>query len=142
MTTGVGCGSGLTVLFLFHDCLFANFFASFILCEYIATMGIQISYQFKGRWIIRQFEDEQVVVGRPNSQHSVDIDLSPDTTVSRLHARIWAENGRFWVEDVESRYGTQINGKKLVGKAQIQPEDSIIIGETTLKVDNLPPAEA
>ena len=104
-------------------------------------MGIQISYQFKGRWIIRQFDAKQVVVGRPNSQHSVDIDLSPDTTVSRLHARIWAENSQFWVEDVESRYGTLINGKKLIGKTQVQPEDSIVIGETTLKVDDLPASE-
>ena len=105
-------------------------------------MGIQISYQFKGRWKIRQFDTDQVVIGRPNSQHSVDIDLSPDTTVSRLHARIWAENGQFWVEDVESRYGTLVNGKKLIGKIQVQPDDSIVIGETTLKVDDLPAAEA
>ncbi len=105
-------------------------------------MGIQISYQFKGRWIIRQFDTGQVIIGRPNSQHSVDIDLSPDTTVSRLHARIWSENGQFWVEDVESRYGTLINGEKLVGKTQVQPEDSIVIGETTLKVDDLPATEA
>ena len=104
-------------------------------------MGIQISYQFKGRWIIRQFDMDQVVIGRPNSQHSVDIDLSPDTTVSRLHARIWTENGQFWVEDVESRYGTLVNGEKLNGKIRIQPEDSIVIGETTLKVDDLPAGE-
>jgi pSer/pThr/pTyr-binding forkhead associated (FHA) protein len=105
-------------------------------------MGIQVSYQFKGRWIIRQFDADRVVIGRPNSQHSVDIDLSPDTTVSRLHARIWTENGQFWVDDVESRYGTLVNGKKLIGKIQIQPEDTIVIGETTLKVDDLPKTEA
>ena len=105
-------------------------------------MGIQISYQFKGPWTIRQFDADQVVIGRPNSQHSVDIDLSPDTTVSRLHARIWAENGQFWAEDVGSTYGTLVNGKKLIGKIQVQPEDSIVIGETTLKVDDLPAAVA
>ena len=105
-------------------------------------MGIQISYQFKGRWIIRQFDTDQIIVGRPNSQHSVDIDLSPDTTVSRSHARIWTENGQFWVEDMDSRYGTMVNGKKLVGKIQVRPDDAIVIGETTLKVDDLPVAEA
>ncbi len=104
-------------------------------------MGIQISYQFKGRWIIRQFDANQVVIGRPNSKCSVGIDLSPDTTVSRTHARIWTENGQFWGEDMDSRYGTVVNGKKLVGKILIQPKDSIVIGETTLKVDDLPVAE-
>ena len=106
------------------------------------VMGIQISYQFKGRWKVRQFDTNQAVIGRPNSQHSVDIDLSPDTTVSRSHARIWTVNGQFWVEDMDSRYGTMVNGKKLVGKIQIQPKDSIVIGETTLKVDDLPVPEA
>ena len=105
-------------------------------------MGIQVSYQFKGRWKIRQFDTDRVVIGRPNSQHSVDIDLSPDTTVSRLHARIWSKNGQFWVEDVESRYGTLVNGKKLIGKIQVKPGDLVVIGETTLKVDDLPTAEA
>jgi pSer/pThr/pTyr-binding forkhead associated (FHA) protein len=105
-------------------------------------MGIQVSYQFKGRWIIRQFDADQVVIGRPNSQHSVDIDLSPDTTVSRLHARIWSKNGQFWVEDVGSTYGTLVNGEKLKGKIQVRSDDSIVIGETTLKVDDLPAAEA
>jgi pSer/pThr/pTyr-binding forkhead associated (FHA) protein len=104
-------------------------------------MGIQISYQFKGRWKIRQFGDNQVVIGRPNSQCSVDIDLSPDTTVSRLHARIWAEGDKFWVEDMDSRYGTLVNEKKLIGRTEVQPGDSIVIGETTLKVDDLPAAE-
>jgi len=105
-------------------------------------MGIQISYQFEGRWIIRQFDTDRVIIGRPNSQHSVDIDLSPDTTVSRLHARIWTENGQFWAEDLGSTYGTLVNGGKLKSKIQIIPEDSIVIGETTLKVDDLPAAVA
>ncbi|MBR90097.1 MAG: hypothetical protein CMO66_02340 [Verrucomicrobiales bacterium] len=104
-------------------------------------MGIQISYQFKGRWKIRQFGDNQVVIGRPNSQSSVDIDLSPDTTVSRLHARIWSDKGQFWVEDLDSRYGTTVNGGKLVGRTKVSNQDTIVIGETTVKVDDLPANE-
>lgn len=132
---------GVHALFLFHDCLFANFFAFIFAGGESRIMGIQISYQFKGRWKVRQFGDNQVVIGRPNSQCSVDIDLSPDTTVSRLHARVWSEGDKLWVEDMDSRYGTLVNDKKLIGRTEIQAGDPIVIGETTLKVDDLPAAE-
>lgn len=101
-------------------------------------MGMQISYKFNNRWKIHQLEGDQALVGRPNSQESVDIDLSPDTSVSRRHARIWVENATHWVEDLKSKHGTLVNGKKLTGRIQIKAGDTIRIGETDLQIDNLP----
>lgn len=101
-------------------------------------MGLQISYNFKNRWKIQQVEGDMALIGRPNAKVPVDIDLSPDTTVSRNHARIWAEGGAFWVEDLKSRYGTKVNGSKLIGKIKVKEGDSIQVGETNLKIDNLP----
>ena len=54
------------------------------------------------------------------------------------HARIWAEGGAFWVEDLKSRYGTKVNDSKLTEKVQVKEGDTIQVGETTLKIDALP----
>ena len=104
-------------------------------------MGMQISHKFNDRWKIRQIAGDQALIGRPNSQESVDIDLSPDTSVSRRHARIWMENAVHWVEDLESKHGTYVNGEKLTGRIQIKAGDTIRIGETDLQIDNLPEKE-
>ncbi len=80
-------------------------------------------------------EKAVVVVGRPNDRTEVDIDLSPDTTVSREHAKLWLENGSCWIEDLNSRYGTTINGTAIKkGAHELAEGDEIRIGETTLRM--------
>ena len=99
---------------------------------------MQISYQFRNKWFVRQIAGNQAFIGRPNAKQSVDIDLSPDTTVSRLHARLWLVDGAWWLEDLKSRFGTQLNTQKLTGPVQVQVGDTVQIGETTLRIDSLP----
>jgi pSer/pThr/pTyr-binding forkhead associated (FHA) protein len=96
---------------------------------------MQISYQYQGKWHLKSLSEAIVVVGRPNAQEEIGIDLSPDTTVSRIHAKIWLANGLCWIEDLGSRYGTTINGTRITARQQLQEGDSIGIGETTLRVD-------
>ncbi|MSU42145.1 MAG: FHA domain-containing protein [Pedosphaera sp.] len=99
---------------------------------------MQISYKFKSKWTVRQIAGNQAFIGRPNAQQKVDVDLTPDTTVSRVHARIWLAVGSCWLEDLKSRFGTQVNGQKVTGAIRVQIGDSIQIGETTLRIDSLP----
>ena len=47
---------------------------------------MQISYQYQGKWHVKSLAKGMVVVGRPNNELTIDIDLSPDPTVSRKHA--------------------------------------------------------
>ena len=96
---------------------------------------MQVSYQYKDKWRIKSLSEAMVVVGRPNAEVAIDIDLSPDTTVSRKHARIWLTEGECWIEDLGSSYGTQVNGTRITGRQQLQEGDLIAIGETTLRVD-------
>jgi len=84
---------------------------------------------------VKSLAQSEVVVGRPNSQASVDIDLSPDTTVSRVHAKLWQENGACWIEDLGSRYGTTVNGTAISGRHPLSDGDLVQIGETTLRID-------
>ena len=96
---------------------------------------MQVSYQYQGKWRIKSLSEAVVVVGRPNAELAIDIDLSPDTTVSRRHARIWLAEGECWIEDLGSSYGTQVNGTRITGRQQLQEGDLIGIGETTLRVN-------
>ena len=96
---------------------------------------MQISYQYKGQWHVKSLSQTEVTVGRPNNQSTVDIDLSPDTTVSRVHAKLWLENGTCWIEDLGSRYGTTVNDKAITGRHPLTEGDQIRIGETMLRMD-------
>lgn len=68
-------------------------------------------------------------------------DLSPDQKVSRLHGRIWQENGSYWIEDLNSGRGTLLNSVEIKGqgKRMIQVGDVIVVGNTTIQVENLDP---
>lgn len=51
----------------------------------------------------------------------------PKSQVSKRHARIYLENGRWFVEDLESRNGTRVNGAR-IRKAKIVDGDRISFG--------------
>ena len=96
---------------------------------------MQVSYQYQGKWRIKSLSEVVVMVGRPNAQSEIGIDLSPDTTVSRVHAKIWLADELCWIEDLGSKYGTKVNGATIAARQQLQDGDSIVVGETTLRVD-------
>ncbi|MBI1882231.1 MAG: FHA domain-containing protein [Chloroflexi bacterium] len=90
----------------------------------------------------QQFETESdtIIAGRLWRGQVVDLDLTPDNTVSRRHARLSRENGAFWVEDLGSTGGTWINGRRITAKTRLAPGDKITLGQTTLEVMTEPVA--
>ena len=54
-----------------------------------------------------------------------------EPTVSRLHAKIMSEDGEMYIQDLNSRNGTFINGKRLLPneKVVIIPDDEIAFGK-------------
>ncbi len=50
-----------------------------------------------------------------------------DGRISRQHAQITQENGKFFVEDLGSRHGTFVNEKKIT-RQELHPEDTIGFG--------------
>jgi len=79
----------------------------------------------------------EVVIGRTREQTAGVFDLSPDQKVSRVHGRIWEEDGSYWVEDLNSTRGVRLNGEPLVvgQKHPVRPGDVIEMGETNLRVE-------
>jgi serine/threonine protein kinase len=67
------------------------------------------------------------VLGRDN----IDLD---DTEISRQHAKIIYQEGRWWLEDNGSTNGTYLNGRRIVEPALLQPNDEVRLGATIFKV--------
>jgi len=51
-----------------------------------------------------------------------------------VHAKLWLENEVCWIEDLNSRHGTTVNGTAINGRHQLTEGDEIRIGETTLRM--------
>lgn len=85
---------------------------------------------------VRRFETKanSITIGRSTAEQPVDLDLSPDNTVSRVHARLSYKKTAYWLEDLDSRYGTLVNGRKITTKTRLLPGDQIKMGQTTLEL--------
>ena len=81
--------------------------------------------------------ETDVVFGRTGEKSEAVLDLFPDKKVSRAHGRIWEEGGFYWIEDLNSKLGTRLNGREIKGqgKRQLRIGDVIVAGNTTLRVE-------
>jgi Protein of unknown function (DUF3662)/FHA domain len=74
-----------------------------------------------------QLDKRRVVIGR-----SRDCDLQvADSNVSRRHAEVRQEGAAYWVVDLDSTNGTEVNGRRLK-RAKLRPGDTITVGATEL----------
>jgi pSer/pThr/pTyr-binding forkhead associated (FHA) protein len=58
-----------------------------------------------------------------------------ERNVSRSHARLHRENGRFYLTDLGSYNGTRLNGRRIRGKMPLSPGDEIGIGDYVLRIE-------
>jgi adenylate cyclase len=98
---------------------------------------MRIVSSYRGIERVWETPEPEVVFGRAEEKSPIILDLSPDQRVSRLHGRIWQEDSFYWVEDLNSSRGTQLNGTEIKGRGRqrLQPEDLIVAGQTTLHLD-------
>lgn len=68
----------------------------------------------------------EILLGRESGVHV----QTPDPSVSRRHARLSWEGGRFWLEDLGSSNGTFINGTRITGRQPLQNKDLVGLGHT------------
>lgn len=80
----------------------------------------------KGR-IYELLDDTDVIIGRDGER----IRLS-DRKASRRHARLWCEDGQWYVQDLKSRHGTKINQQSVRGSVAVENGDFIQTGNTVL----------
>jgi adenylate cyclase len=102
---------------------------------------MHISYRYNDQEFVRELRGAQTIIGRKHEGRSIDLDLSPDPAVSRLHARLRIMADVYWIEDLGSASGTKVNGIEIKGKGgqQLLVGDVIKIGNTVIRV--LPPPD-
>ncbi|HLI68239.1 MAG TPA: FHA domain-containing protein [Ktedonobacteraceae bacterium] len=84
---------------------------------------------------------DNIVIGREDAVSNIypDVDLTPhggeEGGVSRLHARIFYENGQYMLEDENSTNFTFLNREKLAGKTPrpLHDNDEIRLGRVLLR---------
>jgi adenylate cyclase len=77
---------------------------------------------------------DSIIIGRSAPGHTVDLDLTPDHTVSRRHALLTYEEGIYSLEDLGSKYGTFVNDRQIIRKVQLKPGDRVTVGQTILDI--------
>src|ERR1700693_1932232 len=99
---------------------------------------MRIRYRYRATEKLFDRLVEAVVLGRPRHGLHVDIDLTPDLRVSRLHARISIVDGEYWIEDLGSANGTEVDGQAIkgMGKVRFEPGQTIRISDTTIEVES------
>jgi pSer/pThr/pTyr-binding forkhead associated (FHA) protein len=82
---------------------------------------------------------DSTTIGRLDSN---DVALCLDPVVSRSHARILREGDRFFVVDLNSKFGSEVNGVRIDGggRKELSQDCMIRIGETMLRFRLTDPA--
>src|SRR5260221_4480 len=73
----------------------------------------------------RRVDQRRVVLGR---SRECDIQVE-DANVSRRHAELRQEGTAYWIVDLESTNGIEVNGKR-VKRAKLEPGDTFTVGST------------
>lgn len=68
--------------------------------------------------------DGEITIGRTNAARIV-VD---DSSVSRLHATIWRDNGDVWIADENSTNGTYVNEQKIIKPTKLRVGDRVRLG--------------
>jgi hypothetical protein len=67
---------------------------------------------------------------------SADADIRlDDRYASGIHARVFNRSGSYFVEDMNSTNGTQLNSRELHGEAELNSGDTIRIGDTEFRFE-------
>ena len=78
----------------------------------------------------REVDKRRVVIGRSKE---CDVQLA-DPNASRRHAEIRQEGAAYWLIDLDSTNGSQVNGRR-TARAKLESGDVITIGSTDLTFD-------
>ena len=72
----------------------------------------------------------ELTIGRAEKCHVV----LDDSYVSQMHARLFAKDDAYMVEDLGSTNGTYLNRQKVTGPTEVQRGDRVKIGRTVLEM--------
>jgi hypothetical protein len=77
-----------------------------------------------------ELAQREITLGR---SRECDVTLD-DANVSRRHAAVRQEDGAYWIVDLGSTNGVEVNGER-VERARLEHEDAIVLGTTELRFE-------
>lgn len=75
--------------------------------------------------------DSPILIGR---SEEANIRIAYDQYCSRRHVKVYWDNDKCYVQDLESTNGTYVNGSKVIGTLELNNNDIISLGGTELIV--------
>lgn len=75
--------------------------------------------------------DAPILIGR---SEEANIRIGYDQYCSRRHAKIYWDNDKCYIADLESTNGTFVNGAKITGTVELKNNDIITLGGTELVI--------
>lgn len=81
----------------------------------------------------RRVETDSVVLGR---SRECDVQIE-DANVSRRHAELLREGAGYWIVDLDSTNGVEVNGKR-VKRVKLAPGDRFVVGSTEVTFSTEP----
>lgn len=87
----------------------------------IVLKGVHVGQSFP-------LHKRETVIGR---EEEVDVSLLDDR-ISRRHARLVIDDEGVWLEDLESRNGTYLNGERLSSRRRVRDGDKIQLGARSI----------
>src|SRR3712207_4581986 len=73
---------------------------------------------------------EELTIGREQADLALE-----DAEISRRHARVRAVPGGLEIEDLGSRNGTRVDGRRIDAPTQLGDGATVKLGQTTLRVE-------
>lgn len=90
----------------------------------------------EGKAVPFDIKGAETVIGR---LPECDVQLNTNT-VSRKHAKVTIDGGRFFVEDLGSGNGTFVNGQQITQRTEIKNQDRIKLGPMLMRFEHEGPA--
>lgn len=79
-----------------------------------------------------ELNNPSITVGRADDNNVI---IPEDPYTSGHHARIYWDQGRWWIEDLNSSNGTTVNEQLISAPLQLSPNDLIKFGRTTFRIE-------
>lgn len=80
-------------------------------------------------WKIKKIENKKCYIGRDREKNDIVIPLP---YISKSHASVFYNDGKYYIEDCGSKAGTWINGYRIQGKVELYEKDLITICDITM----------
>jgi pSer/pThr/pTyr-binding forkhead associated (FHA) protein len=94
----------------------------------LAELGVErelVTLAYEGQ--TREVDKRRLVIGRSKE---CDVQLA-DPNVSRRHAELRQEGAAYWIIDLDSTNGLEVNGRRLK-RAKLESGDRVTIGTTEI----------